>query len=131
MADEKPVVAAPAALRRAAGPTPVEVVTQPVIEPAKTESPVEAQKQVPQQSAENIAQSLPPKAKKWKFIKNYGVAQELKFKDGSSFTFRLIERNDGSGYMTNSFVVTEDETLAKNLRELGKNPHSAVVEVSA
>lgn len=65
---------------------------------------------------------------KWKFVKCFGVANTLRFRDGSRFQFRLIKRNDGSGYESSSFVATDDEKLANNLREAAKNPATGVVE---
>jgi hypothetical protein len=64
-----------------------------------------------------------------KFVKLDSVAQKLRFRDGSTFQFRLIKRNDGNGYMSNSFVVTDDETLINNLKEAALNKASGVVEV--
>ncbi len=114
MATEKEVVAPAAAVRKAAGPVaevPVETVP-PVVEAPKAAEPAKP-------------------VTKWKFVKNFGVADVLTFKDGTDFQFRAIQRNDGFGYMTNSFVVTEDKILADNLREFAKNRHSGVIEVPA
>jgi hypothetical protein len=75
------------------------------------------------------AEKPAPVKKKWKFIKLHGVAQELRFKDGSSFKFRLIKLNDGSGYATTSVVETEDKTLADNLKALEKTGDYGVKEI--
>jgi hypothetical protein len=64
---------------------------------------------------------------KWKFVKLFAVAQELNFKDGSSFQFRLKRLNDKSGFDVTSELVTEDAVLAENLRSLA--PGFGVVEV--
>lgn len=72
---------------------------------------------------------VPTPPKQYKFVKLFCVAEELMFKDGSTFTFRLIMRNDGTGYAGSSFEVTTDETLANNLRETAKNPVHGVTEV--
>ena len=76
-----------------------------------------------------VAPPAPEERKpRWKFVKLHGVGQELRFKDGTSFTFRMVQGRDGS-YWSNSDVTTEDEKLAENLRSL---PASfGVVEVSA
>lgn len=65
----------------------------------------------------------------WKFVKLYGVSELLTFRDGSEFKFRLIRLNDRGGYSPTSEVVTDDETLAKNLRAAEKRGRHGVVEV--
>jgi len=67
------------------------------------------------------------KAPRWKFVKLFGVGQELVFKDGSKFKFPLIQSHNGS-YWPNSEIVTEDRKLAENLRRLSATDHG-VVEV--
>jgi hypothetical protein len=59
-----------------------------------------------------------PKKEQWKFIKLRGPSQKLRFKDGSEYQFRLIQKNDGSGYCETSWVITDDRKLAENLRTL-------------
>lgn len=66
--------------------------------------------------------------KKWKFVKNFGVANVIRFEDKSSFQFRKINRNTG-GYQSNSFVETSDEKLANNLRAASKNKALGIAEV--
>ena len=72
----------------------------------------------------------PPESKgRWKFVKTHGVMDKLKFPDGGTYQFRLIERNDGSGYAPMSHVVTDDEKLANNLRDaMVKNPLLGIQE---
>lgn len=65
--------------------------------------------------------SVVPKARgKYRFAKVWGVAETLTFKDGTSFTFPLIRRNNAPGYSPTSSIETNDEVLAKNLREAAK-----------
>jgi hypothetical protein len=109
MSTEREVLPPALAQRKAAGPQ-TESVTPPY--PA----------------AESSAPA--PVAQRWKFVKNFGVADVFKFKDGTSFTFRQINRNTDFGIHPNSFIVTSDEKLAGNLRELAQNPHTGVVEVT-
>lgn len=66
--------------------------------------------------------------KKYKFVKNFGVSDVLKFEDGSTFQFRKISRNTG-GYQSNSFVETDDEKLASNLRAASANKATGIVQV--
>lgn len=68
---------------------------------------------------------VPPK---YKFVKNFGVANVLRFEDGTTFQFRKIERNTG-GFQSNSFVETNDEKLAENLRAASKNKALGVMQV--
>jgi hypothetical protein len=65
---------------------------------------------------------------RWKFVKLSCVGQELVFKDGTSFTFPLRQRQDRT-FHPNSEYVTEDEKLAENLRQLPAG--YGVVEVQA
>src|SRR5580704_12324681 len=62
----------------------------------------------------------PPVLPKYKFVKNFGVADVIKFPDKTTFQFRKISRNTG-GFQHNSFVETNDEKLAENLRAASKN----------
>lgn len=71
----------------------------------------------------------PPVPPKFHFVKLFGVADVLRFKDGTKFTFRLIERNNGGGYAPNSFLKTDDEKLSENLREAAKNKALGIVEI--
>jgi hypothetical protein len=77
--------------------------------------------------------SLPPveeeRKPRFRFVKQHGVAQKLRFKDGTEFSFRRIKLNDGSGIAPSSEVVTEDATLAKNLRALAKTGDYGIVEI--
>ena len=70
----------------------------------------------------------PPFLPKFKFVKNFGVADTLKFPDGTSFQFRRISRNTG-GFASNSFVETNDEKLAENLRAASKNRAWGIVQI--
>lgn len=72
---------------------------------------------------------VPPKAR-WRFVKNFGPADVIRFRDGSTFQFRLIKRNDGSGYQAGSQVDTDNEGLARKLREAAKNSALGLVEVA-
>jgi hypothetical protein len=74
------------------------------------------------------SKGAPPTPPKFKFVKNFGVADVIKFADGTKFQFRMIRRNTG-GYQPNSFAVTDDEKLAGNLREASKNKALGIVEV--
>jgi hypothetical protein len=69
-----------------------------------------------------------PQKKKFQFVKNFGVADKFKFEDGTGFQFRLITRNTG-GYQPNSFVETDDEKLADNLRAASKNKAHGIVQI--
>ena len=69
-----------------------------------------------------------PAKPKFKFVKNFGVADRIKFKDGTSFQFRLIGRNTG-GYAPNSFVETDDVKLADNLRAASQNPAWGIKQI--
>lgn len=73
-----------------------------------------------------------PAARKarYRFVKNFGPADVIRFRDGSKFRFRLIKRNDGSGYLPGAQVDTDDESLAQKLREAAKNPALGLVEVT-
>ncbi len=65
--------------------------------------------------------------KKWRFVKTQCPAQKLRLgKD--VIQFRLIQRRDG-GYASHSEFVTEDENVAKQLREIAKRGHHYVSEV--
>jgi hypothetical protein len=70
-----------------------------------------------------------PPVPKFQFVKLFGVGDVVKFEDGTKFQFRLIERNKGGGYQPNSFLKTDDEKLAKNLREAAKNPALGIKEL--
>ena len=69
-----------------------------------------------------------PTPPRFKFVKNFGVGDVLRFEDGTTFSFRKIQRNTG-GYASNSFVITDDEKLAQNLREASRNKALGIVEV--
>ena len=71
----------------------------------------------------------PPPLPKFHFVKLFGVADEIKFKDGTKFKFRLIERNNGAGYASNSFLKTDDEKLAENLRSAAINKALGIAEI--
>lgn len=75
------------------------------------------------------SKGAPPAPLKFHFVKNFGVADVLKFTDGTKFSFRRIQRNKGGGYAPNSFLKTDDEKLAANLREAAKNPARGIVEI--
>lgn len=64
---------------------------------------------------------------RWKFAKLHCVGQELVFKDGTVYTFPLRHRQDRT-FSPSSEIVTEDEKLAENLRQLPAG--YGVVEVS-
>lgn len=64
----------------------------------------------------------------FRFQKNFCPAEQIKFSDGTSYTFRLIELNTG-GYSPMSRMETTDEKLANNLREAAKNPCSGIQEI--
>jgi hypothetical protein len=66
---------------------------------------------------------------KFHFVKLFGVGDQIKFEDGTTFKFRLIERNNGAGYAPNSFVKTNDEMLADNLREAARNKALGIREI--
>lgn len=72
-------------------------------------------------------QVLPPA--KYRFVKRFGPADKIRFKDESVFQFPLIMRNGGSGYSSSSEFKTDDEGLASKLREVAKNPAYGIVEI--
>lgn len=74
------------------------------------------------------SKGAPPVLPKYKFVKNFGVADVIKFKDDTTFQFRKISRNTG-GFQSNSFVETNDEKLAENLLAASENPSLGIVQV--
>jgi hypothetical protein len=76
------------------------------------------------------SQGAPATPAKFHFVKNFGVGDVFKFKDGTTFKFRLISRNNNRGYAPNSFLKTDDEKLAENLREVAKNTAWGIVEIA-
>jgi len=62
------------------------------------------------------------------FVKQQGVGQKLRFKDGSEFQFRKIKTDQG--FLSSSHVTTTDETLANNLRALQATGNYGVVEIT-
>ena len=72
----------------------------------------------------------PPAPFKFHFVKLFGVADVIRFEDGSKFKFRLISRNGNKGYAPNSFLKTDDEKLAENLRVAAKNKSRGIVEIA-
>ena len=75
------------------------------------------------------SKGVPPTPPKFHFVKLFGVADVIKFADGTKFSFRLIQRNNNAGYAPNSFVKTDDEKPAANLREASKNKALGIVEI--
>lgn len=71
-----------------------------------------------------------PKVQTFRFVKMHSPCEVLHFADGSSFTFPLIRRNDGVGYLPGSELFTTDEVLAGKLRELVGNPARGIIEVT-
>ncbi len=71
----------------------------------------------------------PARKARWRFVKNFGVADAIRFWDGTTFKFRPIRRNDGGGYLPGSQVDTDDENLARRLRAAASNPALGLVEV--
>jgi hypothetical protein len=113
---EREVLPPALAQRKAAGPAveaPAEIVSP---DPVKTDEGKDA-KGAPKSAV--------------KFVKNFCVADVFKFKDGTEFSFRQINRSTDFGVHPNSFVVTEDEKLIENLRQAAKNPYAGIVEVTA
>ncbi len=105
----------------------------PRIPPASLGAPRRAQPLLPTgRSATTPAKAgdegaaSPPKSNvpTWRFAKLWGVAEILRFKDGTTYTFPLIRRNSQSGYSPTSSAFITDETLAKNLREEMKKNQS-------
>lgn len=82
-------------------------------------------------SAVGAGETGTPPPKTWKFVKNFGVADVILFEDGTTYTFRAIKRNDGPGYLANSYLNTSDKKLAANLRKAARNKSLGVVEVTA
>ena len=70
-----------------------------------------------------------PPSLKFHFVKLFGVADVLKFADGTTYSFRKILRNNNQGFARNSFVKTDDEKLTANLREAAKNKAWGIVEI--
>lgn len=75
---------------------------------------------LPAQPEPETADKEGPKRIVWRFAKLMGVAEVIRFKDGSTFQFRLIKRNNAPGYSPTSSVETSDKALAENLREAAK-----------
>ena len=68
--------------------------------------------------------------KRWKFLKMFGAADRVRFPDGTWFEFPLKQSNEpGAGYLKDSEIETDDERVAKKLREASKNPAWGIVEV--
>jgi len=143
MAQEKEVVKATVALQQTAA-SPAVQVGSVATAPAGTHAPVtvtagagstsvEPVGGFPQQELQRAPQvrpdGQPVNVQKWKFVKTFGPADVLRFSDGTSFQFRLIQRSDKSGYAPTSEAVITDEKLAANLREAAKNRFAGVVEV--
>jgi len=91
-------------------------------------SQAEALRRASLAKAQTGGKPAPPKAR-WKFVKNFGAAEVIRFRDGSTFQFRLVRRNDGSGYQPSAQVETGDKILAQKLREAAKAPGLGLVEV--
>jgi len=108
MAEEKEILTPAAALRRVLG----------TAEDAKENKGGVGQKGTPP--------TTPPK---FQFVKLFGVVDVIKFADGTRFQFRLIRRNNDAGYAPNSFLKTDDEKLAANLRASSKNKAWGIVEI--
>jgi hypothetical protein len=72
-----------------------------------------------------------PVKRRWKFVKNFGAAEAVRFPDGTEFRFRLIQSNIlGEGFSPGSTMETDDESLALKLREAARSPQSGLVEVT-
>lgn len=91
-------------------PTKAPVVVKPV---DKTTIPANP---APAPAAPKSASAV----KVFHFVKNGSVADKIVFADKTTYQFRLILRNDNSGYQGQSFVKTTDAKLAENLREVAK-----------
>jgi hypothetical protein len=63
-----------------------------------------------------------------KFVKYFCPLELIRFADGTSFQFRLIELNTG-GYSPSSHFETGDVDLANKLREAAKNPCLGLKEI--
>lgn len=111
MADAVKQIVSPAAALKKVG-ADLEKVVEQEAPPAAVQGPASAPSVAP--------------AKRWKFVKLHCPGQLIQFKDGSEFTFRLVNRNTG-GYAPTSDLVTSDEKLAEKLRSLPE--HFGVVEV--
>ena len=119
MATEREIVSPAAAVKLAASGAV----------PPAPDAPDAVERQAHQsQSPESLAALAKPTS--WKFVKNFTPADVFTFKDGTSFSFPLIPRNDGSGFSPNSVATITDEALANNLRELTKNRATGVVELT-
>jgi hypothetical protein len=72
----------------------------------------------------------PPEEKKptWKFEQLSGVGGQIKFADGTSYTFPLL-RSAFGGYLPISSMVTDDPKLAENLRRCADNKQFNVKEI--
>jgi hypothetical protein len=67
----------------------------------------------------------------WKFIKQFGVNDNIRFADGTNYRFPWVRLADGSGFCSSSEVTTSDKVLADNLREAAKTPSMGIVETAA
>jgi hypothetical protein len=101
-------------------------------EEAASQGAAQSQTATPPVTPDPATPPVPAAApKQWKFVKLFGVADVIRMPDGSKFQFRAILRNDGDGYLTNSFVITEDEKFANGLRKVaGRIPALGIKEVS-
>lgn len=119
-------------------PAPVEAVAPapepiPAIIPGKDGAAPQERQTIPASAASEAAKrlmaALASTKKKYHFVKRFTPADVITFKDGTSYTFPLIMRNDTGGFSPGSELKTNDEKLAKNLREAAKNPHLGLVEI--
>lgn len=61
-----------------------------------------------------------PKVKVYEFVKLFCPAEKIPLSDGTSFQFRIIQRNNQAGANPSSTFRTTDEKLAEKLREAAK-----------
>lgn len=139
MANEKVILNPRVAVARATAPDAVEKAGRkaPPAPGARVDAPDAVERLLEGVGNQGSPSVLPPvvqqaaqPVKVWKFVKNFGPADLVKFPDGTNFSFRLIKLNDGSGYAQNSYVTTSDIALANNLRAASKNPALGIVETT-
>src|SRR5208337_3384312 len=133
--EAKPVVVKPNTPRLPPAPLGAPLRAKPltparVLNPEPKPAPMLITKGGPEPKTATVNRNGRPDGKCWRFAKLWGVAEELRFEDKTSYTFPLIPRNDQPGYSPTSSAYVTDETLAKNLRgESKKNDSIREVKV--
>lgn len=103
--------------------------TAPGSTKSEVEQALESQAGASEQQAQKQEAQQTGAGKKWfKFIKRFSPADPIPLKSYPNFSFPLILRNSG-GYSPGSELLTQDETLASELREIAaKVPGYGIIE---